>query len=294
MRTVTLEDTFYFTFPARAFATGVPNALAGTPDLVAIEMDSSLGVIDTGITTAAHGSQTRVNVGTCICTAANGYERGKIYEVYIDAGTSGGTDVVGEKVYEFQVLTAAEEATRGLVNALYPTNGVIVTTASNDTTHINCTEVIDSSATADHMNGEILVVIYVGGTYDGLALFARVTDYVVSGQLATVELINGGALPETIAAGDKVYRFGQYTARNHALENIPSAATILTTEMTEAYAADGVAPTLAQAIFLIQQVLTEFSVSGTTQTAKKLDGTTAAATFTLNDATTPTAITRAI
>jgi hypothetical protein len=63
--------------------------------------------------------------------------------------------------------------------------------------------------------------------------------------------------------------------------------------MTEAYAADGVAPTLAQALFLIQQVLTEFGIVGTTLTAKKLDGSTGAATFTLDDATNPTALTRA-
>jgi len=68
---------------------------------------------------------------------------------------------------------------------------------------------------------------------------------------------------------------------------------ILTTAMTEAYAADGVAPTLAQAIFLLIAALTEFSISGTTITAKKLDGSTTAATFTINDATNPTSRTRA-
>jgi hypothetical protein len=76
-----------------------------------------------------------------------------------------------------------------------------------------------------------------------------------------------------------------------ALTEISTA--VLTTQMTEAYAADGVAPTLAQAIFLTQQSLTEFAISGTTITAKKLDGSTTAATFTLDDGTTPTSRTRA-
>ncbi len=67
----------------------------------------------------------------------------------------------------------------------------------------------------------------------------------------------------------------------------------LTTQMTESYAADNVAPTLAQAMFLVQQMLTEFSISGVTLSAKKLDGSTTAATFTLNSATSPTSITRA-
>ena len=72
-----------------------------------------------------------------------------------------------------------------------------------------------------------------------------------------------------------------------------TVADILTTQMTEAYAADGTAPTLAQAIFLIQQSLHEFAIVDTTRTVKKLDGSTLAATFALDDATSPTSTTRA-
>lgn len=71
-----------------------------------------------------------------------------------------------------------------------------------------------------------------------------------------------------------------------------NATAVLTTQMTESYAADGVAPTLAQAAFLIQQAVTEFAISGTTKTIKKLDGTTTAAVETLDSSTAPTSITR--
>lgn len=71
------------------------------------------------------------------------------------------------------------------------------------------------------------------------------------------------------------------------------ATSVLTTQMTESYAADGTAPTLAQSQFLISQALTEFAISGTTITVKQLDGTTAAATYTLDSDTTPTSRTRA-
>lgn len=74
---------------------------------------------------------------------------------------------------------------------------------------------------------------------------------------------------------------------------VASPVNILTTALTESYGADGAAPTLSQAIFLILQQLTEFSISGTTWTTKKLDGSTTAATFTLNDGTNPTSMTRA-
>lgn len=62
--------------------------------------------------------------------------------------------------------------------------------------------------------------------------------------------------------------------------------------LTEGYAADGVAPTLEQMLFQLWSALAEFSISGTTVTAKKLDGSTTAMTFTLNDATNPTSRTR--
>ena len=68
---------------------------------------------------------------------------------------------------------------------------------------------------------------------------------------------------------------------------------VLQRQMTEGYAADGVAPTLEQALFMIQQMLTEFGISGVTLTMRKLDGATPAATFTLDDASNPTSLTRA-
>ncbi len=66
-----------------------------------------------------------------------------------------------------------------------------------------------------------------------------------------------------------------------------------TTTLTESYAADGAAGTPAQILYMIQQAVTEFAISGTTKTIKKLDGTTTAATETLDDDTSPTSITRA-
>ncbi|MCH7661334.1 MAG: hypothetical protein IH933_12395 [Euryarchaeota archaeon] len=45
-------------------------------------------------------------------------------------------------------------------------------------------------------------------------------------------------------------------------------------------------------LFLVR-FLTEFGISGTTLTVNKEDGTTAVATFTLDDGTNPTSLTRA-
>lgn len=82
-----------------------------------------------------------------------------------------------------------------------------------------------------------------------------------------------------------------------ATGDIPSAATIatavLTTAMTEAYSTAGGTKTVAQALYEIAQMLQEKAVASTTLTVKKVDGSTSAMTFTLDDATAPTSITRA-
>ena len=64
-------------------------------------------------------------------------------------------------------------------------------------------------------------------------------------------------------------------------------------QMTEAYADDGVAPTFEEMQFMKWAWLAERSKSGVTVTIKKLDGSTTAMTFTINDPDNPISITRA-
>lgn len=73
----------------------------------------------------------------------------------------------------------------------------------------------------------------------------------------------------------------------------PSVSDIWTTALTEAYRSTGATGTAAQLLYEILQNITEFAISGTTKTAKKLDGSTTAKTYTLNSATAPTSITEA-
>ena len=62
---------------------------------------------------------------------------------------------------------------------------------------------------------------------------------------------------------------------------------------TEAYASDGAAGTSAQLLYMIWAAVHEFSISGTTITSKKLDGSTTAMTWTIDDSASPTSRTRA-
>lgn len=62
---------------------------------------------------------------------------------------------------------------------------------------------------------------------------------------------------------------------------------VLTTQMTQSYAATGVAPTLAQAVQYLVQKATNIVQTGDKQSIKALDGTTEVAELTLNSATPP-------
>ena len=132
-------------------------------------------------------------------------------------------------------------------------------------------------------------------------------------RLATLtDWINGGrldllldAIPTTAMRGTDNAALASVCTESRLAEldaaNLPadvaalndvSVADIFTTQMTEAYAANGTAPTLAQSLFAIHQMLMEFAISGTSITVKKLDDTTAF-TVTLDDATSPTSVARA-
>ena len=68
---------------------------------------------------------------------------------------------------------------------------------------------------------------------------------------------------------------------------------ILDDALADSVPSDGSLPTVRQALYMIVQFLYERSVSGTTVTVNKVDGSTSLLTLTLDDATSPTSITRA-
>ena len=68
--------------------------------------------------------------------------------------------------------------------------------------------------------------------------------------------------------------------------------TAFTTQIVDSVPADNVLATREQALYMILQTLQDFDISGTTLTVRKVDGTTTLMTFTLDDETSPTSITR--
>lgn len=122
------------------------------------------------------------------------------------------------------------------------------------------------------------------------------TGYSISGTITTLDGLNNITAASVWAEATRTLTSGTNIVLAKGVGvtgfNDVSVSDILTTQMTESYSADGVAPSLAQAMFLTMQNLQDFSFSGTTQTVKKLDGTTTAATYTLDDAASPTSKTR--
>lgn len=125
-------------------------------------------------------------------------------------------------------------------------------------------------------------------------------DYTTAraGKLDNLDAAMTSRAPAATAVSNTDYTI----ARAAKLDNLDAAVStraapadvtgLLTATMTEAYAADGAPMNIAQALHMIWSALGDFAISGTTLTCKKLDGSTNAMVFTLNDATNPTSRTR--
>ena len=113
----TVGDTFYIAFTTRAFATGVPTTLAGTPVISAYE-DASLTQITAGLTLGVdHDSVTGMNMITVVATGGNGFESGKDYQLVITTGTVGGVSVIGEVVGQFSLGLSSATTVIGAAGA---------------------------------------------------------------------------------------------------------------------------------------------------------------------------------
>ena len=108
MRDITLEDTFRHPFTTRAFGTGVPTTLSGTPVLSVLEENNATPITSGVSVSVDRASVVGLNEATIVATAGNGYENGKSYGIYISTGTVGGVSVIGEVVGNFTIgLSAA-------------------------------------------------------------------------------------------------------------------------------------------------------------------------------------------
>lgn len=111
---VPLGDTFYFKFTTRAYATGAPTQLAGTPVVDIYEENNLTQITGAETLTVDYDGITGLNDLAIVCSTGNGFEVGKYYNAVITTGTVGGTSVVGEVVGPCFRIVPAEDASAGV------------------------------------------------------------------------------------------------------------------------------------------------------------------------------------
>ena len=317
MRDRTVGETFHMYFTTRAFATGIPTVLAGTPVVSAYE-DNSATQITAGITLGVdHDAVVGLNLLTLVATTGNGFGAGQDYSMVITTGTVGGVSVVGEVVGEFSLGLAAAFTRLGAPAGASVSADIAVIEGQTDDIGVagagltaipivpaNVTQISGDATAADNLeldydgtgltraNSTIGTVTLVTTTTTNTDMrgtdSAALASVATEARLAELDAANIPADLDAVLVNTGTTLPAQITALNDV-----SIADILASQLTQSYAADGVAPTLSQALFLIQQMLGDFAIAGTTLTVREIDGATTAATFTLDDAVSPTSLTRA-
>ncbi len=125
-------------------------------------------------------------------------------------------------------------------------------------------------------------------TSNGLTGTTIATSQVVASVTGAVGSVTGAVGSVTGNVGGNVTG----TVAGVTPSTAAQVAAVLTTALADVYAANGVAPTLQQAIMAIHQMLMDFSIATTNITVKKLDNTATAFVVALDSATTPTAASR--
>ncbi|KKK90181.1 hypothetical protein LCGC14_2725690, partial [marine sediment metagenome] len=148
---------FFHDFTTRAFATGIPTVLAGTPVLSVLEENNATPITAGVSVNVDRASVVGLNEATIVATGANGYEAGKSYSIYISTGTVGGVSVVGEVVGQFTIAASAAavdlaNATDGL-SALKTLIDTVNTDLSNGTDGLSALKTLIDTVNTDLSNG---------------------------------------------------------------------------------------------------------------------------------------------
>jgi len=279
----TLEDTIYF-----GFAANLTTGAAG---------DGATPLYDVRLGGAAAGAAPVLSGTPTLLTHAN-YSDG-CYEVAVVATTGNGF-AAGNTYLVFVTLTIDSVTPAACIGtfklAAIPANIIQIGGDAQSMTDLKDFADAGYDPGTNKVQGVVLVdtlTTYTGNTPqtgDSYALANGATGFVaIAGYIDTeVALIKAKTdlIPASPAStGDAMTLTGG--------ERTTLAGVINTTQITESYRADGAAPTPAQALCELLAHAGEASISGTTKTLKKFDGTTSAETFTLDSATAPTSITRA-
>lgn len=287
-------------------ANGMPSTLGGVPAIAAYGANS-LTEITAGITlTVDFDGRIGMHHIRIVASGANGYAINTDYDVVITAGTVTGTSVVGYVVKSFSIENRVAHATidPGGITASSFVAGAVDNTAWNVTETVNAAVVtggitsgsfaagaVDNAAwnvtetvNATVVPGGIAATAFVAGAIDNAAwnVTENVNAVVVTGGITSGSFTAGAINAAAIATG----AIDADAMTTDARTTI--ADTLLTRTMTEDYATDGSSASLLQMQYMLWSTLSQFIVSGTTITCRRLDGLTTSMTFTMDSSIAPT------
>lgn len=278
----TLEDTVYFWFGS--------NDTSGSGD------DGASAAADVRLAGAAAGAIPVLSLSPTLLSHAN-YPAGA-YEVAV-AATEGNGFVDGNTYAVFCTLTVDSQNPTGFVGSftLDPIIANVKQISDDSTAADNEEKFFDGTGYAGTNNVIPTVTTltsHTAQTGDNYARLGGPAGASVSADVAAIK-----AETATIVVDTNELQTDDVPGLIAALNNISAADvnaqvdSAFTTQMADSVSTDGAIATREQALYMVLQLLSEFAISGTTMTVKKVDGSTSLLTLTLDDATNPTSITRA-
>jgi len=183
-----LSDTIYKMFTTRAFGTGIPTVLAGSP-VVSVYENDNLTEITTGVVlTVDHDGVVGLNRVVITATGGNGFEVDKDYNLVITTGTVASVSVVGEVVGSFSINRSASKAGSivagtfgaGAIDAAaIAANAIGASELATDAIGaaqigadaITAAKIADDAIAAEHLaTGAIVAATFAAGAIDAAAI----------------------------------------------------------------------------------------------------------------------------
>ncbi len=284
----------------------------GTGGSETIQFVGTTGPITvTGAATAAtvnlHGVSTSLGDTSSGSTVTDNTIKGSSLEAVqadldILTGTDGATLATAQGNYAPATVAALSTAQTDL-DTITGTDGVTLATAQGNYAPATAASMATAQADLDTITGTDGVTLattqgnYAPATAAAMATAQADLDTITGTDGVTLATTQGNYAPATAtamaAAQTDLDTITDTGVTAVALTSAAITDVWSTDALTELYNAQGAEGTPAQLMYLILSAVTEFDISGTVMTCKELDGSTPAATYTLNSATSPTNRTRA-
>lgn len=170
------------------------------------------------------------------------------------------------------------------------TAGITLTADFDSRTGLNHVRVVASSGNGYATATDYSLVITTGTVGGSSVVGYEVGSFSIENRVVNAAKIADGAITASKFAANAIAAAALAADALAAIKTQVDAG--FTTQMADSVAAVGSIPTREQALRMAVQFLSEFGIIGTELTVKKEDGTTTLMTFTLDDGTDPTSISR--